>query len=246
MGISPAELLAVLCLMMPNASSKVQVVCTLDPFRRRFDFPFELALKTLSGANFLSERSDLKLAYAFLNAYSDLHPTLTESDTAENTAYNSLSRDYIRSFLERSLLMQLPDIRASEQHELQDTIERFESSESNLSIGDGTVILPMIASSLSSSDYRLFKAIKERAKRNVQGIDDCLPSTIIRDASWRTSSLLPSSTSSKSSSHPSSLPQLMEIGTSALDALAMVSGCIKDGMVDLEATGPGRAIHALV
>jgi hypothetical protein len=216
MGISPAELLMVTCQMLLNACPFRN---TLEEIFNPLVYEADLARRALRGGNTLAESSDMDLAHAFLDAYSSLNRS-TEGGFADSSP-NSLARDYIRSFLQQSLQLELPEVCNSNEAELSQTIAKLNASQASL---HNKSLLPTIATSLNSSDFNSFRSLKERINDHIEGAVSkvyCqLPSSAMRDAS--TSSL--------------SLPPMIDMTQSALETLATVSNHVREQIADVGAS----------
>jgi hypothetical protein len=125
MGISPAELLSITCLMMLNACSTLEDILHLN-----FVFDHNLGLRALLGGQKIAAVPDEDLAHAFLEAYSTLNSP--DQKGFDNPSHSSLARDYAKSWLQQSLQLELPEACQSSGPGLSQAIAKFNASQTSI------------------------------------------------------------------------------------------------------------------
>jgi hypothetical protein len=181
MGITPPELLVILCLMMLDAYPTLTAALT----ESKIVFEQEVPRRALRGGSVLSELCDWDLALAFVRTYSELNSPTEETGCIE-TGGSSLFQAYVRAFLQDSMQIQLPEVQQSEEAGLSQAISRFNASKPGPN-SSTTSLFPTLASSLHSADMSSLRLLKERIQDHVAGLThgeyEQLPSSVMRDVS---------------------------------------------------------------
>lgn len=234
-GISPTEFFAVICTMIMSVAPKIssaEIKLLFGPMGPAFDHMTDIPPRALSGTKSLLGRSDWDLASAFLKAYSRLNRECPSGTTPEEVIWNCVVRDDVKIFLRRQLQLKLPDTPMVDQHEL-DVLRRVRDED-----GKSTIcfngIFETLSPSLHSATFSSLRALRDRLdlRKDAEGFDCSLPSRMMRDSSM-TSILLPLGSRTESRTSLGLLTEV-DMGGSALEALATVSSFVKDRLAEIE------------
>lgn len=150
MGISPTALISTVCLLLIKACPK-----DFSPNPHYQQSHAHIERRALNSAQVLNQMTDYELAITFLDGFLDLERLYTPPTDAEDGMFHTLMVRYVRTFINDSLLIELPKYtERTHEEEVVDTFKRISCSEPN--IGNG------IASSLCSSDFSSFRNMAER------------------------------------------------------------------------------------
>lgn len=210
MGISPTELLAVLCWMINLAT----------PWRRS-KFDSELIFRLQFGSHALTELTDRELATKFLRIF--IRRNSLGYWPRERHALQRVARTHVIGLLQKVLLIILPDLQSASDN-------GFSTQVQTLSIV-AAKILPTLASSLSSTDLASLRTLRDRIQRNASNVIQItrdLPSTVLRDSLRSNLSLPTMSELSQAMASSLSLSNFQQASTSVLNRMARVGSGIGD------------------
>jgi hypothetical protein len=237
-GISPTEFLAVICEMIIKEHSLIPLVVLASVGGALNILPSTWEadiLQAKSGVKSLLRRSDWALADSFLKAYSDTNRKYYPRDLLSGYKARWHLKEYFRIKVEGVELPHLPDL---DQLELESYIRSRSAapySETNL-VGLFTTLSPSIHSKTLSSFQALKGRIETGAVECMNALADVnLPSSMMRHTASATSLGIFARNSTRGDSYSllsATSSSIMEF--SALDALASVSACVRDGLSDVE------------
>ncbi|KAH7120355.1 hypothetical protein B0J13DRAFT_532243 [Dactylonectria estremocensis] len=174
LGISSTELLAIVCMMMleacPISPIPTVYVGSVFIFNIKQQFARYASGRASQGARILSEFPDRKLIREFCNTSTVLQKLFSERATADAQSRQELLRDYIRLYVEDSLLVILPD---KPPFTLEEELQRVSPLVSVAELGDEatrvlSLALSTMTSSLGSKDFAEFRSLTNQIKVDLE------------------------------------------------------------------------------
>jgi hypothetical protein len=161
LGIVPLECLATISVMIHRAWSPLLDLRQI-PDKTRMTWECHLRRCAVDGLGRLLKLSDSDIARSFLSAYSAQH-FAGRDETASNSPYNELRRDYIRAYSSRSIELELPNLEIDENSLL------AEEPYVSCALSPRPYLGPTLNPSLNSSSTGLasMKSLQERIRNDL-------------------------------------------------------------------------------